>query len=97
MHLFLKAGGRFLDVSTTRRPPYATADITPTMDQHVGNKPDATNIGKNTLNFRMVFNATFNNMSAIWWWSDFLMEETEYPEKSTGLSQVTDNVSGDRH
>jgi hypothetical protein len=67
------------------------------MDQHVGNKPDATNIGKNTLNFRMVFNATFNNMSAIWWWSDFLMEETEYPEKSTGLSQVTDNVSGDRH
>jgi hypothetical protein len=28
------------------------------MDQHVSNKPDATNIGKNPLN------ATFNNISA---------------------------------
>jgi len=79
--LFLKAGGPSLDVSTTRRPPYTTADITPTMDQHVGNKPDATNIGKNTLNVTMVFNATFNNISAtsICWWSVLLMEETGVP------------------
>jgi hypothetical protein len=72
-------GGRSLDVSATRRPPYATADITPTMDQHVGNKPDATNIGKNTLNVTMVFNATFNNISTIWWWSVLLMKETGVP------------------
>ena len=31
----------------------------------------------------MVFNATFNNISAISWWSDLLVEETEYPEKTT--------------
>jgi hypothetical protein len=27
----------------------------------------------------MVFNATFNNISAISWWSVLLMEETEVP------------------
>jgi hypothetical protein len=79
LHLFLKAVGRSLDVSATRSPSYATADITPTIDQHVGNKPDATNIGKNILNVRMVFNASFNNISAIWWWSVLLMEETGVP------------------
>jgi len=41
------------------------------MDEHVGAKPEATNIGKNKLNFRMwvmVINGTFNNISAISWW-----------------------------
>jgi hypothetical protein len=33
----------------------------------------------------MVFNATFNNISAISWW-----RKPENPEKTTGLSQVTD-------
>jgi VanZ family protein len=33
----------------------------------------------------MVFNATFNNISAISWW-----RKPEYPEKTTDLSQVTD-------
>jgi hypothetical protein len=37
-----------------------------------------------------VFNATFNNISVISWQSVLLMEETEYPEKSTDLSLVTD-------
>jgi hypothetical protein len=32
----------------------------------------------------MVFNATFNNISAILWWSVLLVE------KSTDMSQVTD-------
>ena len=32
----------------------------------------------------MVFNATFNNISAISW------QKPEYPEKTTDLSQVTD-------
>ena len=38
----------------------------------------------------MVFNATFNNISVISWQSVLLVEETEYPEKTTDLSQVTD-------
>jgi hypothetical protein len=29
----------------------------------------------------MVFNATFNNISFLSWWSVLLVEETEYPEK----------------
>jgi len=40
----------------------------------------------------MVFNATFNNISLISWRSLLLMEETEYPEKTTDLSQVTDKL-----
>ena len=39
----------------------------------------------------MVFNATFNNISAILWWSVLLVEE-EYPEKTTDLSQATDKL-----
>ena len=38
----------------------------------------------------MVFNATFNNISAILWWSVLLVEE--YPEKTTDLSQATDKL-----
>jgi hypothetical protein len=37
----------------------------------------------------MVFNATFNNISDIWWRSVLLVE---YPEKTTDLSQVTDKL-----
>jgi len=40
----------------------------------------------------MVFNATFNNNSVIWWRSVLLVEETEVPEKTTDLSQVTDKL-----
>ena len=40
----------------------------------------------------MVFNATFNNYSAISWRTVLLMEETEYPEKTTDLCQVTDKL-----
>ena len=39
----------------------------------------------------MVFDATFNNISVISMLSDLLMEETGVPEKTTDLSQVTDN------
>jgi hypothetical protein len=38
----------------------------------------------------MVFNATFNNVSVISWWSVLLVKETGVPEKTTDLSQVTD-------
>jgi hypothetical protein len=38
----------------------------------------------------MVFNATLYNISVILWQSVLLMEEMEYPEKTTNLSQVTD-------
>ena len=37
-----------------------------------------------------MFNATFNNIYVISWLSILLVEETEYPEKTTDLSQVTD-------
>jgi hypothetical protein len=52
------------------------------MDEHVGAKPEATNIGKNKLNIRMrvmVFNGTFNNISVISWWKVLLVEETGVP------------------
>ena len=41
----------------------------------------------------MVFNATFNNISVISWRSVLLLEETEDPEKTTDLSQVTDKIA----
>ena len=38
----------------------------------------------------MVFNATFNNISVISWWSLVLVEKTaEYSEKPTDMSQFT--------
>ena len=40
----------------------------------------------------MVFNATFNNISVISSWSVLLVEETEYQEKTTNLSQVADKL-----
>ena len=41
----------------------------------------------------MVFNAIFNNISAISWRSVLLVEETEvHTEKNTDLSQVTDKL-----
>ena len=39
----------------------------------------------------MVFNATFNNISVISWWSVLLVEETGV-QKTTDLLQVTDKV-----
>ena len=40
----------------------------------------------------MVFNATFNNISVISWWSVLLVDKTEYPEKTNDPSQVTDKL-----
>jgi hypothetical protein len=40
----------------------------------------------------MVFNANFNNISVISWRSELLLEETEYPEKTIDLLQVTDKL-----
>jgi hypothetical protein len=40
----------------------------------------------------MVFNATFNNISVISWWSVLLVEEIVVQEKTTDLSQVTDKL-----
>jgi hypothetical protein len=39
-----------------------------------------------------VFNATFNNISVILWPSVLLVEDTEYQEKTTDLSRVTDKL-----
>ena len=39
----------------------------------------------------ILFFATFSKISVISWSSVLLVEETEYPQKITGLSQVTDN------
>ena len=40
----------------------------------------------------MVFNATFNNISVISWWSVLFVRKPEYPEKTTDLLQVTDKL-----
>jgi hypothetical protein len=40
----------------------------------------------------MALNATFNNISVISWLSVLLVEETEYPEKTKDLSQVTEKL-----
>ena len=40
----------------------------------------------------MVLNATFNNISVISWRSVLLVEETGVPEKTTYLSQVSDEL-----
>jgi hypothetical protein len=45
-----------------------------------------------TLYALMVFNATFNNISGVSWRSVLLGRKTEYLEKTTDLSQVTDNL-----
>jgi hypothetical protein len=39
-----------------------------------------------------VFNATFNNISAISWRSVLLVKEPEYQEKTTDLSQIVDKL-----
>ena len=40
----------------------------------------------------MVFNATFNNISAITWRSVLMMEETGVPRENNDLPQVTDQL-----
>ena len=40
----------------------------------------------------MVFNATFNNISVISWWSVLLVEDTGVPGENHDLSQVTDKL-----
>ena len=40
----------------------------------------------------MVFDATFNNISVILWWSVLLMGETKGPGENTNLTQVTDKL-----
>ena len=40
----------------------------------------------------MVFNATFNNISVISWWSVLLFEETRVPRETSDLPQVTEKL-----
>ena len=40
----------------------------------------------------MMFNATFNNILVISRWTVLLLEETEYPEKTTDQPQVTNTL-----
>jgi hypothetical protein len=40
----------------------------------------------------MVFSATFNNMSAISWWSVLLVEETGVPGENHDLPQILDKL-----
>jgi hypothetical protein len=40
----------------------------------------------------ILFNATFNNISVISWRLVLLVEETEYPEKTTDLSEVPEKL-----
>jgi hypothetical protein len=49
------------------------------------------NLGNQEI-FLMVFNATFNNISVISWWSVLLVKETEDPDKIIDLLQVIDKL-----
>jgi hypothetical protein len=40
----------------------------------------------------MVFNTTFNNISAISWQSVLMVEETRVPGETADLPQVTENI-----
>jgi hypothetical protein len=40
----------------------------------------------------IVFNATFNNISVIAWWSVLFVEKTGVPGETTDLSQVSDKL-----
>jgi hypothetical protein len=40
----------------------------------------------------LLFNATFNNISVISWWSVLLVDETGVSRKTTDLQQVTDKL-----
>jgi cytochrome b561 len=40
----------------------------------------------------MMLNATLNNISVFSWRTVLLVEKPEYPEKTTGLPQVTDKL-----
>ena len=40
----------------------------------------------------VVFNATFNNISVLSWWSVSLVEETGGPKKTSDLALVTDKL-----
>jgi hypothetical protein len=40
----------------------------------------------------MMFNTTVNNISVISWQSVLLVEDPQYPEKTTNLRQVTDKL-----
>jgi hypothetical protein len=42
-----------------------------------------------------VFNATFNNISAISWWSVLLVEETGVPGETNGVPGETTGVPGE--
>ena len=42
--------------------------------------------------FDFMFTATFNNISVISWRSVLFVEEPEYQEKTTDLSQFTDKL-----
>jgi hypothetical protein len=42
----------------------------------------------------IVVNTTLNNISVVSWWLVLLLEETgEYPEKTSGLSQIIDKLN----
>jgi len=44
------------------------------------------------LDWFMVFNATFKNISVVSWRSVLLVKKPEYPEKTTHLTQVTEKL-----
>jgi hypothetical protein len=43
----------------------------------------------------MVFNATFNNISVISWWSVLLVEETGVPEENHGQKKKYKSTNND--
>jgi hypothetical protein len=54
--------------------------------------PFTNDIQMETLYAPFLVNVTFNNISVISWRSVLLVKETEYPEKTTDMSQVNDKL-----
>ena len=60
------------------------AQMKPKAKGSIGSEPIISKKGYGFLEVRvMMFNATFNNISVIWWWSVLLVEKTR---------QVTDKL-----
>jgi hypothetical protein len=67
--------------STRRKPPTCRKSVTnlDVSDRFEDTKREPEDVSRGDRVNLMVFNATFNNISVIEWWSVLLVEETDEP------------------